>query len=247
MGAFNSVAAYYELLSDSTKRQERERPLLERWLREAPNFRVVDLACGTGFHALLLAECGATVTALDLGSDMIAHAQEHRPHPNINYAVQDMRTVDGGPWDLAICLGNSLSLLGSLDEVCTVMNRVYTALTPGGIFATQVLNYASISAKKPRQRIEERHTPDLDLVAVKNLVPHGDRTLLSLTFHLLRGGQYEAVCESAALLNLTKSQLVSAAKQAGFAINALLGDFNANSFDEEQSTDLICVFQKGKC
>ena len=246
MGAFNSVAAYYELLSDSRSRQERERPLLERWLHDAPGSRIVDLACGSGFHALLLAECGATVTALDLGADMIAHAQELRSHPGITYRVRDMRTVEGGPWDLAICLGNSLSLLGSLDEVGVVMNRVHAALTPGGMFVVQVLNYAAVSAQKPRHRIEERRTPDLDLVAVKSLVPHGHRTLLSLTFHLLRGGQYEAVCESAALLNLSEEELVSAAKQAGFETNVLLGDFNAHPYDAEQSTDLICVFQKAR-
>ncbi|HEX72981.1 MAG TPA: class I SAM-dependent methyltransferase, partial [Candidatus Hydrogenedentes bacterium] len=115
MEAFERGAAYYEVFANSVKRLEREGPFLLERFRRAPGNRVLDLACGTGPHALFFAEYGGVVTAVDAGAGMIAFARRARPHPNIEYRVGDMRRVEGGPWDFALCLGNSLSLIDSGD------------------------------------------------------------------------------------------------------------------------------------
>lgn len=47
---------------------------------------ILDLACGSGFSSLMLAERGARVTAIDVAPDMIAIAPKHK---NITYRVID--------------------------------------------------------------------------------------------------------------------------------------------------------------
>ncbi len=70
MNAFSTVADYYEVLTNSASRLAKEGPLLLRYLEKAEHQRVLDIACGTGLHALFLAENGAVVTAVDLSLEM---------------------------------------------------------------------------------------------------------------------------------------------------------------------------------
>ena len=244
MDAFTSSAEFYEVLSDSAARLEREGPFLRECLGKAPGNRVVDLACGTGLHALFMAESGAEVTALDLSEEMVAHAAARRPHSAITFRQGDMTEVAGGPWDLALCLGNSLSLLPDMGAVEATLRAVHDSLSPGGVFALQVLNYRSAAAQKPRHRVETRKCGDTEVVAVKNLVSHGGCTLLSLNFYAFSGEGCTTVSEAAVLMHLTEEILTGLARSAGLEVIEAMGAFDGSPFDSDTSSDLICVLRK---
>lgn len=243
MSAFTTVAEFYEVLSDSSARLEREGPFLKQCLEQAPGKRVVDIACGTGLHAAFLADLGADVTALDASADMIAHAQARRSHPNVAYGVCDMRNVQGGPWDLALCLGNSITLLDSLEDVRATLAAVHAALSPGGLFVVQVINYAADAAQKPRHRVEIKMIGEREIVAVKNLVPHADHTLLSLAFFCKQDGHYTSVAETSVQINLRREQLEPAATEVGL-VKAVYGAFDQSEYVAPASPDLIVVLKR---
>lgn len=243
MDAFRSTAAYYEVLSDAAGRLDREGPFLSDLLAEAGGGRVVDLACGTGLHALFFAEAEARVTALDVSPEMIAHARARRPHERIAYGVGDMRAPEGGPWDLAVCLGNSMSLLPSSADVMQTFAAVQRALTPGGLFLVQTLNYAASTADQPKHRVERKESDGREIIAVKNLVPQGDRTLLSLAFFAV-GDTIESLSETAVLRHIGRDELERAAAAAGLLTRGLYGSFNGAPYDPATSPDLIAVFEK---
>lgn len=244
MEAFERGAAYYEVFANSVKRLEREGPFLLERFRRAPGRRVLDLACGTGPHALFLAGHGGMVTAVDAGAGMIAFARRVRPHPNIEYRVGDMRRVEGGPWDFALCLGNSLSLIDSRDGLHQVFQSLSTTLTPGALFIVQVLNYATEAARSPRHRIEHGHPDDAEIVAVKNLVPHGDCTLLSLNYFVFQGEGIEAVSETAVLRHWTREDLADVAAVHGFVVAECFGGFDGRTWEMTHAPDLVIVFRK---
>lgn len=243
LDAFRTCAAYYEILFDSKARLEHEGPLLRYVYDAAPGKRVADLACGTGPHALFFAELGARVTAYDLSPDMIAHARARRPHPSITYVQQDMREVNGGPWDLVLCLGNSLCLLPSHEDAASLFSRVRSQLAPGGLFLTQTLNYAADDAQEARHRVVRKRQNGVDVVAVKNLVPHGDYTLLSLAFYAFSGAERFAVAESAVLVHLDRVDLEHFAAQARLERVELWGGFDRSGFEAAESTDVIGLFR----
>jgi SAM-dependent methyltransferase len=222
---------------------EREGPFLKDLLAAAPGDRVVDLACGTGLHALFFAEAGARVTALDVSPEMIAHAQARRPHVRIAYGVGDMRTPEGSPWDLAVCLGNSISLLASATDVTRTFAGVHDVLAPGGLFVVQVLNYAASTAEPPRHRVDRKESDGREVVAVKSLVPQGDRTLLSLAFFAV-GDTVDSVSETAVLRHVDRDELERAATAAGLLVRGTYGSFNGTPYDPAASSDLIAVFEK---
>jgi len=244
MDAFTSSAELYEVLADTDGRLEREGPLLRECLHKVPGRRVVDLACGTGLHALFFAQLGADVTALDVSADMIAHAERHRPHARIQYDVGDMRKLHGGPWDLAVCLGNSLSLMPSAAERAQVLKRVAQSLSSGGVFLVQILNYSARSALRPRHRIERKPMGDRDVVAVKNLVPCEKRTLLTLTFFALRDEQWESLSETAVLTHFGIEDLAAPAERVGLLAEGAYGGYDKRPFSPTESPDLVCVLRK---
>lgn len=241
---FDSVAAYYEVLSDDAARLEREGPFLAERLNHAPGNRVADIACGTGLHAEFLAGLGANVTASDASSDMIAHAREHRPHAAIRYEVRDMREGSGGPYDLVLCIGNSLCLLPSMADIEGVFAGAYAMLGPGGVFVVQILNYASEANQKPRYRVDTKRRNERDIVALKSLVPRGDRTLLSLAFFALGDGPAGTASETAVLMNLSHEQLAAAAGKAGLRTLGVYGSYGKTAYEPATSSDLVCVFAK---
>ena len=182
MSAFHT-AQFYELLGNRCGRLEREGNFLLETLAEAPIQTVADLACGLGIHALFFASNGATVFASDLSPEMIRHAQTIRPHKQITYVVGDMRTPNGGPYGLVVCLGNSLSLLQCKEDLTCFYRGVSKVLAPQGLLITQTLNYDAPTLKRPRIRTEHAVLDDGDIAAVKRFLPLENSTLLSITYY----------------------------------------------------------------
>lgn len=54
--------------------------------------RVLDLACGIGYGARILAEAGHSVTAVDCDEETIAFARQHYAHANVTYVCDDALT-----------------------------------------------------------------------------------------------------------------------------------------------------------
>ena len=102
---------------------------------------VVDLACGTGSVAILLAEQGMKVTAVDLSEDMLTVASEKtRDMDNapmfVCQPLQELRLPKGV--DLAVCALDSLDYITDPKDCAQAIKQIYKALNPGGIFIFDV-------------------------------------------------------------------------------------------------------------
>ncbi|HDP35990.1 MAG TPA: class I SAM-dependent methyltransferase [Candidatus Hydrogenedentes bacterium] len=242
MSAFQR-AGFYELLGNRSGRLEREGGFLLKALARAPVNRVADLACGLGLHALFLAEHGAEVFASDLSEEMIRHAGERRPHTKITYAVADMRQPQGGPYGLALCLGNSLSLLPNHEALRRFFAAVAAVLAPGGLLITQTLNYDAPAMKRPRIRVERESVEDGDIAAVKRFLPGHDGTLLSITYFAATTGAFMENTETVLLKHWSAETLLAEAREARLTPEPLLGGFDGTPF-RENSPDILLSAQK---
>src|SRR5258708_7002533 len=67
--------------------------------------RVLDVGCGVGYGAHLLARRGATqVTAFDISEDAVQHALKFYAHPRIEYLVTSAEDFSmSGPFDVVTC------------------------------------------------------------------------------------------------------------------------------------------------
>ncbi len=103
--------------------------------------QVVDLACGLGDLSRLLASSGASVTAVDLSTNMLARAtdQGEAQALGIRYLVGDVTTTswwDGEPFDGAVC---NMALM-DIDDLDAAFATAAHVLKPGGWFSYSLLH-----------------------------------------------------------------------------------------------------------
>ncbi|MDP6136819.1 MAG: class I SAM-dependent methyltransferase [Arenicellales bacterium] len=82
-----------------------EAPLLRKALGDVCGCSVLDLGCGTGRHALWLAEAGAHVTAIDFSEDMLAVARSKRGADGVDFMVYDLHErlpFGSGAFDIVV-------------------------------------------------------------------------------------------------------------------------------------------------
>lgn len=119
-----------------------------------PGSRVLDLMCGYGRHALALGRKGIAVTAVDNLPDYtdeirrVAEA-EHLPVEVVTQPAQEF--VPEGPYDLALCMGNSLNFFNRTDTV-SILTRVAAALRPGGQLLINTWSLLEIVLKSHRDK-----------------------------------------------------------------------------------------------
>ena len=97
--------------------------------------RVLDLACGYGTAARYLASRGALVTAVDLSSKLVAHAEaiESKEPLGIRYVHGDARTTDW--WDGVVFDGVLCNMaLMDIDDLDAALATVSAVLKSNGWF-----------------------------------------------------------------------------------------------------------------
>lgn len=101
----------------------------------------VDLACGTGSVALLLARKGIEVIGVDLSEEMLCVAQqkaEGLDHPPLFVCqpLQQLHLPRGV--DLAVCALDSIDYITDPKDCEAAIQHVYKVLNPGGCFIFDV-------------------------------------------------------------------------------------------------------------
>jgi len=101
----------------------------------------VDLACGTGSVAMLLAQKGLQVTAVDMSEEMLCVAAQkaqdvQNPPRFVCQSLQKLRLPRGV--DLAVCALDSLDYIIDPNDCAEAIKRIYRVLNPGGCFIFDV-------------------------------------------------------------------------------------------------------------
>jgi SAM-dependent methyltransferase len=106
-----------------------------------PPGRHLDLGCGTGTLAILMANAGWEVVGLDSSAAMLAQAKQKilDARCTVELAQQDMRHLKiEGPVNLVTAFYDTLNHLLFTDDLADTFRGVATALRPGGLFVFDV-------------------------------------------------------------------------------------------------------------
>ena len=157
MAIYHDYAPFYD-----GSGQIRFAALMGQYLREVllrhpvAGRRALDLACGTGTLAFILADDGWQVVGLDRSAPMLAIARSRAEELEPGRAVfiegdmRDLPTTDdqssgrwsvvGGQWsfDLVTCTYDSLNYLLTEEELARCFAGVARVLRPGGLFFTDM-------------------------------------------------------------------------------------------------------------
>jgi len=140
---------------------------------EKPGMQIMDLGCGPGIYTKEIAKRGHHVTGMDFSENSIAYAKKQASinNQNIEYICQNYLKLDYvEKFDLITMIYADFGVL-TPDERGRLLQNIFTALKPGGMFIFDVLNDKNIDAKFPDQQswnVSERgfwrERPYLELV-----------------------------------------------------------------------------------
>ncbi len=113
----------------------------------------VDLGAGFGMHSVPLARAGFEVLALDTSSHLLEQLRQHSAGLRVKAVQSDLREFarhTGGPVDLILCMGDTLTHLDSTADVGLLFRDVAASLRPGGQFVATFRDYRQLPAGDQR-------------------------------------------------------------------------------------------------
>lgn len=157
-----SFAAYYDLFYGE-KAFGAEAAFIDRLVRaeaDGPCERLLDVACGTGQHAGLLAERGWVVLGVDQSDDMLQVARSRAAGKSVQFIRTDMRDLDlaESGFDAAVCLFDSIGYAVTNDAIVGTLTGIWRHLRPGGLFVLEFWHAAAMLCRYEPVREREWDT-----------------------------------------------------------------------------------------
>ena len=243
------AAIDYGTLIDWRSRLAREGPFLQRALANAPSRRILDLGCGPGEHARLLASHGFEVVGIDASPSMLEKA-EGAASASVRFVLGDLVDLDRlveGPFGGAICLGNTLPSIRTRDGLARLLGALRARLLPGGPFVCQVLNYEKIFATHQRHLpLTLRPADDGTLVFVRlmDLRPGGDVIFLPVVLRYRPDADPPVVLQASERVEVhgwTRPELEDLLDDAGFRDREYYGSVSFAPYVPGESSDLVVL------
>ncbi len=229
--------------SFTEERAASETAFVERALGLKPGAEVLDLCCGHGRHAVLLAKRGLLVTGLDLSQELLDLARQAAATERVQLALvrSDMRDIPfAGRFDAIINMFTAFGYLESEDEDKKVLAAVHKALKPGGRLLMDMLNREWVVSNYIQNDwhrgddgtlyLERR---ELDLATSRN---HVTFTIVPPNGPRRQGGHVIRL--------YTLTEMITLLRDAGLTLRATYGTFDGEPYSVF-TRRMILVAEKG--
>ena len=226
MDAYHALAASYDRLTNDVEYSKVVDFYFQILENEGLTPRTAaDLACGTGSVALLLAQKGLQVTAVDMSEEMLCEAMQKAQTADVFpqfvcQRLEDLYLPRGV--DLAVSALDSIDYITDPELCRRAMKRIYKVLNPGGCFIFDVNTPEKLRAMDGQVFLDE----DDDVYCVWRGAFDEETNICSYGMDLFqRQGSvwhrsFEEHCEYA----YSAKQLVGYLKEAGFTHIRVFGD-----------------------
>jgi len=175
--------------------------------------RVLDVCCGTGNHARLLASRGYDVTGVDLSRSMLATAR--RKAPRVKFLRRDMRRLRlGRRFDAITCMYGSIGYCRGHEELKRVLMGFHKHLEYGGVlvfdaFLKRLLSNGSCW-------IDHGKSGALDITSVSTTILDEEKALFRWIFLVKERGKLDVIFDEHRLALFDEGRLKNLLRETGF-------------------------------
>ncbi|HWA74547.1 MAG TPA: class I SAM-dependent methyltransferase [Polyangiaceae bacterium] len=196
MSVFGSYSRYYDLLyrdKDYVSEAGYVRGLIQQYRPSAAS--LLDLGCGTGRHALLLAEMGYQVSGVDLSEEMLASANERlrqraaEPTQSAwtppQFVHGDIRSVRlGSQFDVVVSLFHVMSYQTRNEDLAAALATIREHLKPGGLFVFDCWYGPAVLSDKPQVRVRRLEDDAISVTRCAEPVIHANENVVDVNYHV---------------------------------------------------------------
>jgi SAM-dependent methyltransferase len=203
---------------------------------------ILDLCCGHGRHAIPLAQRGYKVTGQDLSEVFLheAQLQAEAQHAQVRWVHSDMRNIPfEHEFDAVINIFTAFGYLENEEEDQKVLQQVYKALKPGGLFLLETVQRDGLMRRYLSQGIN-RYPDGLIVLEERNFNLLTSRNEVQVTM-LHPDGRRTGYSHSLRIYTLT--ELVHMLAEAGLQVQAYYGAWDGSALTMD-TFRLILVSQK---
>jgi SAM-dependent methyltransferase len=205
-------------------------------LPQKPAMRILDLGCGTGLIAAMLAQAGHHVTGVDPAGPMLAVARNRPGGDKVRWLqgiAADIPAHD--QFDLAIMTGHAFQTLQSDDEIVRNCRDVAAHLAPDGQFVFETRNPAMDWVARWRGAFHvSTDAGVIHAVRMPDRMTSG--RLRFVTTYYLPGGPRSS---TSTLRFADLSELRRLLGLSGLDIADVAGDWDGQPFDPATSPEII--------
>jgi len=237
MSVFGAYSQYYDLLykdKDYLGEANYVRSLIQQHHESAR--AVLDLGCGTGRHALLLAESGYRMTGVDRSPEMLATANAQLTSADAASAARlassgaapefhpgDVRSVRlGRKFDVVVSLFHVMSYQTSNADLKAALLTAKAHLEPGGIFIFDCWYGPTVLSERPSARTRHLENDAISVTRQAEPVSHPNRNCVDVNYHVSitdkRSGAVEELRETHAMRYLFLPEVELLLEEAGLRL-----------------------------
>lgn len=255
---YDKLASIYDYFVNWENRLAYELPFLEQELRklgaDPSQIQVMDTACGTGHHAIALANLGFQVSGSDLFPEMVsvADANARAAGMQVTFRTAGFGGISDtfrqpGEFDAVLCLGNSLPHVSCVADLDKALIDFKDLLRPGGLLLLQMRNFDLVMGEKKRwmepQTVREGTTEWLFL-RFYDFEADGRIQFNILSLHRKANAPWQTQLTSTHLYPIFSDQLSQELVALGFNNIRLYGNLGADPYSANSSGDLVLLANK---
>jgi ubiquinone/menaquinone biosynthesis C-methylase UbiE len=211
--------------------------LIHSNIKLSPKSKILDLCCGQGRHALILAKQGYRVYGVDLSSTLLTHAKfRSNKQEKAHFIQADMRYLPAREsFDLLLNLFTSFGYFAMDEENIAVFNQFKAVLKNNSYFIFDYFNSSHVVENLVKYQQEK-----LGKLLVEQ-ERHIDNDRVQKKIILSKNGHKSIFYESVKLYK--SDQILSMLEKAGLVVNKIFGDYDGSVFNR-YSPRYIIIGQK---
>lgn len=192
MSVFGAYARYYDLLysdKDYAAEVQYVRQLIQSYAPGAHS--ILELGCGTGAHAALLAREGYSIHGVDLSPDMLERAEarlaEMPPEQasRLRFSQGDIRTVRiNSRFDAVISLFDVISYQATNEDLRAAFATVKAHLRPGGVFVFDCWYGPAVLSDRPTMRVKRVEDEEVAVTRIAEPVLYPNDNCVDVNYQL---------------------------------------------------------------
>ncbi len=238
MGFYQDFSKYYDLIFQAKK------PQLDFIEKRTPRIgKILDVAAGTGNHAIALQKAGHPVWAVEYDQKMLRELEEKQrlsPQP-VNARQGDMKKIrDYYPeafFDTIYCIGNSLVHLSTIEEIEDFLKGAHLLLDKEGVLIIQIINYDRILDQNihglPTIRNEQDPTVKAEFVRNYKKIQGSDLLDFHTRLTIEKSGEKKVFENHTPLLPIRHQELMELMEKTGFSDIRSYGNFLGEAYTPE--------------